>query len=156
MAGVISQTSNARVCVVGDSTTMGENTPIVAITHLAPALTILNVGISDWGAGTSVATLLSTIAPFVTAAQLSGDVMLAVGVPSPLTTTNTPLQPAYEAALAAYAQQRNVPFVDFQARWVSWTAANTLGLSLIAYTRTARLAWWTLLRRTPMCCWRPR
>lgn len=92
----------------------------------APDLTIISLGLNDAGSNDSAATYLGHVAPLITAAQVSGDVLLLPPMPpaSSMGGTYVSLIADYTAGLRGLG----LPVVDLAGRWVSGDAVQTLGL----------------------------
>jgi lysophospholipase L1-like esterase len=108
--------------------------PLAALSSLAPTLTIIDVGIVDWFLGTSVSTFQANLTTLVTAAKVSGDVILLAPNPSqPSVTCDGSTNPSqatqqlYINAIYAVAASQNVPVVDEYNSIGSWANANAVG-----------------------------
>lgn len=99
---------------------------IPALQFLAPDLTIINLTINDIVANgqAGLPTYITNMQTLITAAKVSGDVILMMGVPS---TTNTVSDlAAYRAAVQGLASANGAPFVDLSTRWVSYAFTNPI------------------------------
>lgn len=100
--------------------------PLTSIGVHAPDLTILNLGINDWEAAVSQVTYSTNIQALITAAKLSGDVILCMPTPTGATATAND-QAAYFATLMTLASSNNVVLVDWTGRYTSYSVQNAAG-----------------------------
>jgi lysophospholipase L1-like esterase len=98
--------------------------PLVTLEYLAPVLTIIEFGPNDLSAGNSAASVKTELQTAITAAQLSGDVMLMTWTPD---LRSPSLTPSYLAMAKALAAADNIPLYDLNARWVSEPISSALG-----------------------------
>ena len=109
-----------------------------ALNHLktiAPDLTVIRLGINDYNPATPVApaTFSTNIQTIITAAQLSGDVILATPIPAQDTATMTLAgQQAYSDAIYSLAIANNLAVVDIWRRLGSYPISQALYYSDIA------------------------
>lgn len=85
-------------------------------TTYQPDLTIIGLGINDAGASVPCSTTISNLQTIITAAQVSGDVILMTVIPSsgsPYDTNEASCYPSYSALAAT----NNIPLVDMYARF---------------------------------------
>lgn len=73
------------------------------ITALAPDLTIINYGINDWNAATATVTFTTAMQSWITAAKVTGDVIVMTGYPTAAATTALATQQTYVDILVAQA-----------------------------------------------------
>ena len=73
------------------------------VTALAPDLTIINYGINDWNAATATGTFTTAIQSWITAAKVTGDVLIMTGYPTAAATTALATQQTYVDILVAQA-----------------------------------------------------
>ena len=99
--------------------------PLQMIQYQAPTVGIIMAPINDWNENVPTATTMANLQALISAVQVSGDAILVSGVPN---NNNPTLQTADVAAMRALAANDNIPFVDLNGRFVSWTNANSLGL----------------------------
>lgn len=96
----------------------------VAIAKYAPDLTIFSLGINDAGSALSAATYLANMQTLITAARLSGDVIVLTMPPSSDAT-----QSALEAAYVRGLYDLGVPIIDvFNRAGGQWATMNALGM----------------------------
>lgn len=101
--------------------------PFQMIANINPDLTIINIGINDWNAGTGVPTYTTTLQSIITQALTKGDVLLV----TPNTTNaaaSRATQLTYVNALYSLAQTNNVPLVDLWNSFDPWATYNTAGM----------------------------
>lgn len=84
----------------------------------APDLTVISLGINDASASTTAVTLSANLQTIITAAQLSGDVLL-VTMPPSQNSTWLSFEVQYVAAEYALAQTDGMPLFDLFQRWGS-------------------------------------
>jgi lysophospholipase L1-like esterase len=106
--------------------------PLPMLGTFAPDLTLLNININDWIAGTAAATFTSQMQTIITQAQLSGDVLLQTGMPSKITSATQAAQDAITVATRLLAQPLNIPVVDVSSAWCDYTTAVASGYFLPA------------------------
>ena len=78
----------------------------------APDLTIVNLGLNDMATGVSLATYVAGLRSIVTAARLSGDVLLVWPYPASPSFAAIATQTAFRDAAGALAQELNVAFLS--------------------------------------------
>lgn len=89
---------------------------VPTIKAYAPDLTIISLGINDAGASVATATVSANLQTIITAAQVSGDVILMTMPPSqnaPYTT----FEAAYQPIFYGLATTNGVPLIDWYARF---------------------------------------
>ncbi len=86
---------------------------IALIKAYAPDLTIISLGINDIAAGDTVANVTAAISNIVTAAQISGDVLLLSAFPHPTATALDSLNEALRTAVGVPA----LPYIDLFQRY---------------------------------------
>lgn len=93
------------------------------IEAVAPDLTIISLGINDASVPVAVSTVIANLQAIITAAQISGDVVLETMIPSQTGTAYTN-ELIYVPQYANLAQMNNLLFLDIFARFgSSWNAA---------------------------------
>jgi lysophospholipase L1-like esterase len=123
--------ANAGISGSATSAWADSATSIIAIKAWAPDLTVIMLGINDAQSNVTTATYLANIQAMVTAAKLSGDVIVMSSVPSdPSLASTVTLEAAYAAALPSLAGSNNIVFMDlfnrFGGAFVSPMMTNTL------------------------------
>lgn len=106
--------------------------PIPAISVVAPNLTLINLSINDWNAGTAISTYIANIQAVITAALATGDVILVTANPSQTPFSGDATQSAqqqYVTALYGLAASNNLVLIDLFSRWGTWTSSNSLGMN---------------------------
>ena len=118
---------------------------IESIKYAAPALTIFEIGENDARLGRSVADYITNMSALITAAQISGDVILITPPPSsdPVTFAN---QPAFVAAMKQLGATFGCPVFDFfsafASTWQTTLMADSLHPNDYGHAKMAReLAW---------------
>lgn len=106
--------------------------PLTFLSSVAADLTLINLGINDWDNSISVATYTANVQALITAALLTGDVILVTPTPSSTVFGGTvAIQTAFVAAMYSLASTNNIPIVDLWARWQGasggYTIYNALG-----------------------------
>lgn len=101
--------------------------PVPMLKTLAPKLSLICLTINDWNAATNTATYTAGLQSLISAAQLSGDVVLVCGAPSQTTVSSVAQQAIYRSIVQSLALLNNCVLLDLTTRWGSWAAANTLG-----------------------------
>lgn len=114
-AGVAGSSASGWASAPVGSTEFGG---IGLIKGYAPDLTIINLGINDAAASVSVATFKANIQSLITAAKLSGDVILLTMAPSQNAPTNV-FEPQYVSALYDLADSNDIPLIDGYKRFGS-------------------------------------
>lgn len=97
--------------------------PITCLEFLAPDLTIINLTINDSNQSTALATYQANLQTIITAAKLSGDVVLLIGNPYSPPPAN---YAAYVAVAYLLADTNNCPLVDITSRWGSYAIMNPI------------------------------
>jgi lysophospholipase L1-like esterase len=118
-----------------DPSTAGSgNMGLSQVIAMAPKLAIISLGINDANGGRAAADFQTDTTNLVTSLQNAGiDVLLVVETPTqeggyPQIAFGTPASPGpYTLALQAVATARNVPLIDLNARYQSWTNLNNQG-----------------------------
>ncbi len=113
-----------------DWATNGAWQPLTLIGAIAPNLTVINLGINDWGTSynTTPSSYISNMQAIITAAQVSGDVILVTPNPTEIGTWNTTTPQSIVSAIYALAYTNNLCVIDLFSRWTSWAISNPLGL----------------------------
>jgi lysophospholipase L1-like esterase len=98
----------------------------VCIQGYAPDLTIISLGINDASTPASVSTWHSNMATIITAAQVSGDVIIVPPIPCLSTATANRVAniPLYQADVPTFG----LPYFDIVTRFNSGDSMNTLGM----------------------------
>lgn len=94
------------------------------LTALAPDLTILNLAINDWNAATATGTFTTAIQSWITAAKVTGDVLIMTGYPTAAATTALATQQTYVDILVAQAGA-NAAVLDSWRRLGSYETAGS-------------------------------
>lgn len=104
---------------------VGTWTSDAMIRAYAPDLTIISLGINDGGNSVTVAAYLAAVQIVITAAQVSGDVVVVPPLPpGPTATANMKaFINLYTDALPTFA----LPLADIRNRWISGDDADALG-----------------------------
>jgi lysophospholipase L1-like esterase len=119
--------------------------PLSGIGFLAPDLTLLNIGINDWGAGTSLSSFQTNVQSVITECQLSGDVIIISPAPSAASSTSVATQQTYVTVMKNLAITNNIPFIDWWTRMglqstntaMYWTS-NALHPNMVGYSDNAQ------------------
>ena len=151
----LSTTSRVRFAnfgIAGSTTTNWVNTTpafyqITGMTAYAPNLTIIMLGINDAAASTPCATTIANLQTIITAAKISGDVILNTVFPSSGTTL-TNEQACYPSYISL-AATNNIPLIDVFGRFgaVAQPAAYTgdgIHPTTPGYLDMAAAVWQTL------------
>lgn len=93
---------------------------------LAPDLTIINLTINDSNNLSGVSTYSTNLQTIITAAKISGDVILMVGPPSNTTPATDGTLDQYIAAMYGLASSNGCPVVDLKSRWTSYAFINPI------------------------------
>lgn len=101
--------------------------PLNEIAGIAPDVTLIHITVNDSIAATPLSSFIASLTAVVTAARLSGDVVLSTGAPFTIATQPLEFQRAYVIAVKNLASSLNIPFVDFFSRWTSFEVSNPLG-----------------------------
>jgi lysophospholipase L1-like esterase len=97
-----------------------------ALATLAPDMSVIDVGINDWVAGTAMTSFRTSIQQIIDTARISGDAMLVVPVPSGDGTLLSS-QRAYADTIQSIAADNGLRCVDMLVRWGSYSSANGAG-----------------------------
>lgn len=100
-------------------------TSIGALKGIAPDLTVLCCTINDWQANSALAQYKSDIQNIITAAKLSGDVLMMSGFPTAAVITSVAQQQTFIDAYAALAASNGANLINLTKLFGSWEAANT-------------------------------
>jgi lysophospholipase L1-like esterase len=126
---------------VGWGVSPGDAQSLDGIKFIAPDLTIIQLGINDAQLFSNSATNWeAAIRNIITAAQVSGDVILSSVIPSDPAQNGgatATLEQAYQARCLTIAQSTGSTYFDIFGRYGSWTAANALGFMSDALHLTA-------------------
>lgn len=90
--------------------------PLGGIGFCAPDLTVINIGINDWIAGTNTTTFSNAIDSLITEAKISGDCVIMMPFPSNPLQVTAATQDIYANILRARAINANVPVIDVYDR----------------------------------------
>ncbi len=118
--------------------------PIGMLEALAPDLCILQPGINDAAAGTTIGnastpgTYIGDLQLLVTAAQLSGDVIIDTHYPSPSASTNWNTQVNYVNALISWANGIGIAVNDIFNKWGTQENMVALTGGLVSTTTAAQ------------------
>lgn len=94
---------------------------IPTLKFVAPDLTIIDLTINDSNAGTALATYQANLQIIITAAKLSGDVLLMVGPPSNTAAATNGTLDTYITVLKNLCAINNCALVDMKDLWGSYT-----------------------------------
>jgi hypothetical protein len=94
--------------------------PINALKFIAPDLTIIDLTINDSNNGTALATYQSNLQTIITAAKVSGDVLLMVGPPSNTTQATNGTLDTYIAVLQGLCASNTCSLLNMRALWGSF------------------------------------
>lgn len=133
-AGVLSWASGDFISVSNYYTSLNH------IKKIAPDLTIIRLGINDWNQATPipVTTYSANMQTIITAAQISGDVILTTPVPSQVTATMTAAgQKEYIDAIYALAATNGLAVVDIWRRLGSYAESSALYYSDASHQNAA-------------------
>lgn len=89
------------------------------IKAVAPDLTLINLGINDWVAGTNLTSFNTDYQTLITTAKISGDCAVIIPVPSGTTSAPQATQDIYANAIRTLAATNGIPTIDIYARFVS-------------------------------------
>jgi lysophospholipase L1-like esterase len=103
--------------------------PLNALSFLAPDLTIIDLTINDAVTPTALSTYQANLQAIITAAKVSGDVILLGGVPSISTYAAIANQTAINNMAAAVAAKNSVNFISMIDLWGSEAAIAAVGWS---------------------------
>lgn len=102
--------------------------PLSSIATYDPDLSIINLGINDWTAGTSLATFAANLQALITACKAVGDAIIVTPTPTQVSGGVTlAVQGTYVEVIKGLARTNNVPVVDLWTRFGSWEAMDALG-----------------------------
>lgn len=110
--------------------------PLSALQTHAPDLTLINLGINDWRNDTPASASYTTnLQAIITAAKLSGDVVIQVPFPSATSGSagnfcSAVNQQTYVDAIYALSTSNDIPLVDVTELFGSWGAASAAGFAL--------------------------
>lgn len=90
-----------------------------AIQTIAPDLSIVNLTINDWSQGTAENSYKTDLQTIITACQVTGDVLLTVGVPSNVAAASAEEQASTAAWAYDLARTNGIPLVDLSYRWIA-------------------------------------
>jgi len=93
---------------------------IPTLKFIAPDLTIIDLTINDSNSGTALATYQANLQTIITAAKVSGDVLLMVGPPSNTVQATNGTLDTYIAVLNTLGSNNRCSLVDLKAQWVSY------------------------------------
>jgi lysophospholipase L1-like esterase len=141
--------ANVRISGSATGAWSASVTSLTAIKGRAPDLTIIMLGINDAQTGISASTYASNIQAIITAAKVSGDVIIMSMVPSdPSLTSTVSLGKQYASLLPGLAAANGILCLDvfsrFGATFVSPLMQNTLHPKPAGYADMARFVYWYL------------
>jgi len=93
---------------------------IPTLKFIAPDLTIIDLTINDSNAGTALATYQANLQTIITAAKVSGDVLLMVGPPSNTAAATNGTLDTYIAVLRTLCATNTCSLVDMKLNWISY------------------------------------
>jgi lysophospholipase L1-like esterase len=138
----------ANVAVSGSSTGAWSDsvTSLTAIKGWAPDLTIIMLGINDAQTGVSASAYSANIQAIISAAKISGDVVIMSSVPSdPSLSSTVALEKQYDSVLPGLAATNGIPFLDmfnrFGGAFSSPLMTNTLHPNPAGYADMARFVY---------------
>lgn len=99
------------------------NSNIPVLTQIAPDLTIAMACRNDNAVATGTSTFSTNMQTLITAAKLSGDIILVSSPPA-----NGEDFSAYNTVLSTLSGSNNIPYIDVLALFGSWATANAAGL----------------------------
>lgn len=105
----------------------GTYSPLKHWKVLAPNLSFLRVGINDWGNATDLASFAANLQVAITAAKLSGDIVLETSFPTQASQVSLANQAAYNALIFSVAQANGVAVLDHWSSFISYEACGPLG-----------------------------
>lgn len=102
-----------------------------ALVWVDPDLTIINLGVNDWIAlSVPLATFITQYQTIITAAKTAGSVILVTPIPSEPSSGAAPetaIQRTYSEAVKALAIANDLPVVDINGYWQSYSGALNRG-----------------------------
>jgi len=98
----------------------GNNGPLGLI---QPDLTVINLGINDWGTAVTPATYRTNMSVIIAAAKLYGDVILQCPTPTSSSSTSLATQLGISTVCRQLAAENGVPLVDTNAIFGSYAIA---------------------------------
>jgi len=101
--------------------------PMPTLGFYAPDLTIVMLGVNDWGNGATAAVSLDALTTIVAKARESGDVLLVTPPPSITSFGAASAQAVTMSAIYSAASTLGVPLLDLNAQWVDYTTSNAYG-----------------------------
>lgn len=101
--------------------------PLNMVDAYAPDLTVINLTINEWIAGTVPATYQSQMDTIINRCRLYGDVVLMTGAPSTVGTTAKATQDGIVQACRALGQKYACDVVDVSQLFGDWTTGSALG-----------------------------
>ena len=101
-----------------------------------PNLSIIAFGENEFLTNVPVATYKTNMQTIITKAKNFGDVLLATATPN-VSTTATPSQASYAAALYDLADTNDVALLDLNDRWQTFAASSTLYADGVTHPNTA-------------------
>lgn len=112
--------------------TLVENTnpynPLGALQTLAPDLTIFGTVINDWGNTVNLTTFKANVQTLITTAQISGDAIWLISVPTANAQVPITTQLPYVTAIRDICNANSVPVIDIYARYQTYEISQPLGL----------------------------
>jgi hypothetical protein len=97
-----------------------------ALAIIAPDLTILQSGAVDWINGKALAQFIINLQSVITTALISGDVLISTSSPTAVAVNSLLTQQSFVNATKSLAIANNLPYVDWNARCVSYELLTSL------------------------------
>lgn len=101
--------------------------PLNGTKSMAPHLIILDIGINDWLAPTSLSAFAASYLTLATQYQTVADVIVKIPIPSIASSVSVATQLTYIAAMKSVATTLNLPVIDMTQRFVSQATADAAG-----------------------------
>jgi lysophospholipase L1-like esterase len=98
--------------------------PMLALASLAPDLTVICLTVNDSNNGVALATYQANMQTIITAAKLTGDVLLVTGPPSNTAAATNGTLDQFVAVEKTLALTNNIGLIDLKTRWVSMANTN--------------------------------
>jgi lysophospholipase L1-like esterase len=98
--------------------------PMPTLGFYAPDLTIICLGINDWGNTLTAATTEAALTTIIAKARETGDVLLVTPPPSITSFATAANQLVTLTAIRSIASTLGVPLLEVNAQWIDYTTAN--------------------------------